>query len=80
MREDVRMPDEGSRDPSRAGRRPRGLVSVYSVAFVCLVGAGAAIALAAVDLLSSTTPLWVSTALSALAIVLAIASVFLPRR
>ena len=60
-------------------RRPRGWASLYALAFVVLVGAGAALTLAAVSLLESTRLLWVSTALSGLAIVLAIASVVLPR-
>ena len=60
-------------------RRPRGWTSLYALAFVMLVGAGAALTLAAVDLLGSTDLLWLSTALSALAIVVAIVSVVLPR-
>ena len=73
------MQDDGTSDRT-AGRRPRGSVGVYAVAFVCLVGAGVAITLAAVSLLSSTNLLWVSTALSGIAIVVAIVSVLLPRR
>jgi hypothetical protein len=55
-------------------------VSLYAVAFVLLVGAGAAITLSAVGLLASTRLLWTSTVLSGLAIVVAIVSVVLPRR
>ncbi len=61
-------------------RRPRGWVSLYAVAFVMLVGAGVAIALAAASLLRSTTLLWTSTILSAVAIVVAVLAVLLPRR
>ena len=63
-----------------APRRPRGWVSLYAVAFLLLVGAGAAIAASAAGLLESTRLLWTSTALSALAILGAIVSVALPRR
>ena len=66
-------------DPEGA-RRPRGWVSLYALAFVLLVGAGAAIAASALSLLESTRLLWVSSALSGLAIVVAVASVVLPRR
>jgi hypothetical protein len=55
-------------------------VSLYAVAFLLLVGAGAAIAASAAGLLESTRLLWTSTALSALAILGAIVSVALPRR
>lgn len=61
-------------------RRSRGWVSVYAMAFLLLLGAGVAIAASAEGLLESTRLLWVSTALSGLAIVVAIASVVLPRR
>jgi len=67
-------------DAPAAGRRVRGWASMYAVAFVLLVGAGAAMAAAAVSLLSSTRLLWVSAILSALAIVVAVVSVLLPRR
>jgi hypothetical protein len=60
--------------------RPRGWVSLYAVAFLLLVGAGAAIATSAAGLLESTRLLWTSTALSGLAIIVAIVSVALPRR
>jgi hypothetical protein len=59
---------------------PRGWVSLYAVAFVLLVGAGVAITLSAVSLLSSTRLLWVSTVLSGLAIVVAVVSIVLRRR
>lgn len=67
-------------DPVAGARRPHGWVSLYAVAFVLLMGAGAAIAASAVSLLESTGLLWVSAILSGLAILLAIVSVVLPRR
>ncbi len=73
-------PDQRTEPETVTGtRRPRGWASLYALAFVVLVGAGAALTLAAVSLLESTRLLWVSTALSGLAIVLAIVSVVLPR-
>ena len=76
MSEDVPMSDE----PRPAPHRPRGWVSLYAVAFLLLLGAGAAIAVSAAGLLESTRLLWTSTALSGLAILVAIVSVALPRR
>ena len=73
-------PDQRTEPETVPGaRRPRGWASLYALAFVVLVGAGAALTIAAVRLLESTRLLWVSTALSGLAIVLAIVSVVLPR-
>lgn len=75
--------DVVSNDPRAGGGVPRrslGWVSVYAMAFLLLVGAGVAIAASAAGLLESTRLLWASTALSGLAIVVAIVSVVLPRR
>ena len=58
----------------------RGWVSLYAVAFVLLVGAGAALVASAVGFLASTRLLWVSTGLSTAAIVVALAGLFIPRR
>jgi hypothetical protein len=58
----------------------RGRVSLYAVAFVLLVGAGAALVASAVGFLASTRLLWVSTGLSAAAIAVAVLGVLLPRR
>jgi hypothetical protein len=69
-----------SNEPQPVPRRPRGWVSLYAVAFLLLLGAGAAIAVSAAGLLESTRLLWTSTALSGLAILVAIVSVALPRR
>jgi hypothetical protein len=55
-------------------------VSVYALAFLLLVGAGAAMGASAVGFLTSTRLLWTSTVLSGLAILVAIVSVTLPRR
>jgi hypothetical protein len=74
--EDIGMPKGSEREPGR----PRGWVSIYAVAFLLLVGAGAAITASAAGLLLSTRLLWTSTILSALAILVAIVSVTLPRR
>ena len=58
----------------------RGWVTLYAVAFVLLVGAGAALVASAVGFLASTRLLWVSTGLSAAAIGVAVLGVLLPRR
>ena len=58
----------------------RGWVTLYAVAFVLLVGAGAALVASAVGFLASTRLLWVSTGLSASAIGVAVLGVLLPRR
>ena len=60
--------------------RARGWASVYAVAFLLMLAAAATIGVAARGFLASTTPLWVSTGLSAGSIVLAIVSLVLPRR
>jgi hypothetical protein len=59
---------------------PRGWVSLYFVSFALMLAAGAALASSAVNFLDSTRPLWLSTGLSALAILAAAAAVVLPRR
>jgi hypothetical protein len=60
--------------------RARGWVSIYAVAFVLLVLAGAALVSAALGFLESMRLLWISLALSGLAIVTAVVGVTLPRR
>jgi len=50
------------------------------VAFLLMLAAAATIGVAVRGFLASTTPLWVSTGLSAGSIVLAIVSLVLPRR
>jgi hypothetical protein len=67
--------EKRTRDP-----KARGWVSLYAVAFVLLVLAGAALVSAALGFLASTRLLWVSAGLSALAIVAAVLGVTLPRR
>jgi hypothetical protein len=79
--EDVRVsePTDTAAPPAGA-KRPRGWVSLYALAFVLLVGAGAAMGASAVGLLASTRLLWTSTILSGAAIIVAVLSVVLPRR
>lgn len=61
-------------------RGPRGWMSLYVASFVLMMTAALMLVLAARDLFSSLTPLWVSVGLSAAAIVAAVAGVVLPRR
>ena len=60
--------------------RPRGSLVLYVVAFVLMLAAGVALVMSAKGLLESTRLLWVSSVLSAGAIVAAVAGLFLPRR
>ena len=60
--------------------RPRGSFVLYAVAFGLLVAAGALLGIAAVTFLDSLPVLWASVALSALAIVAAVAGIVVPRR
>jgi hypothetical protein len=55
-------------------------MSLYVASFVLMMTAALMLVLAARDLFSSLTPLWVSVGLSAAAIVAAVAGVVLPRR
>jgi hypothetical protein len=66
-------------DASSAGRR-RGSIAVYGIAFVVMLAAGAALGLAARELLRETGLLWASIGLSAAAAVLAALSLALPGR
>jgi hypothetical protein len=61
-------------------RRPRGWVSLFAASFVLMIGAGVVLVLAARDFLRSLTPLWISVGLSTAAILVAVASLVLPRR
>ena len=66
---------------SRTGERPpRGSFALYVVAFVLMVAAGVALVASAKGLLESTRLLWVSAALSACAILMALVALFVPRR
>jgi hypothetical protein len=58
----------------------RGSFALYAAAFVLVLAAGVFLAVAATSFLASVTPLWTSAVLSAIAIVLSIASVVVPRR
>ena len=60
--------------------RPRGWLSLYAVAFGLMIGAGVALALSAREFLASIATLWVSSALSAAAIVVCLVGLWLPRR
>jgi hypothetical protein len=55
-------------------------VSLYAAAFVLMLCAGAALALAVRSFLSDLWPLWLSAGLSAGAVVLAVLGLVLPRR
>ena len=61
-------------------RSPRGSFALYVVAFVLMIAAGGALVASAKGLLESTRLLWVSSALSAAAIVAAVVGLFVPRR
>ncbi len=60
-------------------RRPSGVV-VYAAAFAAVLGAGVALAAASFGLLRSTRLLWVSVALSSVAVLLAVASLWISGR
>ena len=59
---------------------PRGSLAIYGAAFVVMLAAGLLLGLAAREFLRETGLLWASIALSACAVVLAVASLVLPRR
>ncbi len=58
----------------------RGWMSLYAVALALLVGAGVAFGVSAKGFLESIGLLWVSIALSAAAIVVALTALVAPRR
>ena len=62
------------------GPSPRGWMSLYAVAFFLMLAAAAVLAVAARSFLNDRSALWFSIGLSAGAIVVAVASVLLPRR
>jgi uncharacterized membrane protein len=57
-----------------------GWLSLYAGAFAGMLGAGVALAASSFGTLRSIGLLWVSVVLSVLAIAMALASLFLPRR
>jgi hypothetical protein len=61
-------------------KTPRGWLTLYAVAFVVMLVAGGLLGIAAREFLQNTWVLWLSTGLSALAIVLALVSLVAPRR
>ena len=60
--------------------RARGWTSLYLLAFVLVIAAGAVLLMSVLDFLASIRLLWVSIILSASAIVAALAGVLLPKR
>ena len=60
--------------------RSRLSTALYGVAFVCVLVAGAILAFAAKEFFKTTVTLWVSVGFSAVAIVLAVVSLFRGRR
>ena len=64
------------------GRRPKGRLgtALYGAAFVCVLVAGAILAIAAKDFFKTTVTLWLSIGFSAAAIVLAVVSLRRRRR
>ena len=66
--------------PAHDTPRPRGRGGLYALAFLLMLGAGAALLIDARGFLASTRVLWASTALSAAAIVVTVASVTLRSR
>jgi hypothetical protein len=61
-------------------KTPRGWLTLYAVAFVVMLVAGALLGIAARGFLTNTGLLLISSALSALALVLAVVAVVVPRR
>jgi hypothetical protein len=60
--------------------RRRGWLSLYAGAFALMLGAGIALSASSLGTLRSMGLLWTSAVLSVLAIAVALASLFLPRR
>lgn len=60
--------------------RTRGSFLLYAVSFVSLAAAGILLAIAAITFLDETAVLWASVALSAVAVVTAVAGLLVPRR
>lgn len=60
--------------------RPRGWVSAYVLAFLLVIGSAVAFTASATGFLESTKLLWLSTGLSAAAILFAVVGAVLPRR
>ena len=82
------MTESATEAPGRSGtpaegqapKARRGWASLYALAFLLMLMAAGSLVLEVRGFLASTRLLWISTALSALAIALAILSVVLPRR
>jgi hypothetical protein len=67
-------------DSVSGDQRPRGWISLYGLAFVLMLAAGAALAIAGRGFLRDRSLLWLSVALSATSIVSAVVGLVLPRR
>ena len=82
MTDDVPASTTATQDPVEptAAPRVRGWLSLYAVAFVLMLVAAGLFAAATIGTLTSLRMLRVSTVLSAIAIVVAILAVVLPRR
>jgi hypothetical protein len=65
--------------PTPETSKPRGWVSLYAVAFGLVLGAGVALAASSLGSLRSIGLLWLSAALSSVAIVVAVVSILVPR-
>lgn len=65
---------------SQEAPRPRGRAGLYALAFLLMMAAGAVLLIEVRSFLDSTRLLWVSTGLSAAALLVAIASVMLRSR
>jgi hypothetical protein len=82
MTDDVPASTTTSEEPveATAAPRARGWLSLYAIAFALMMVAAAFFAAATIGTLTSLRMLRVSTLLSAIAIVVAILAVVLPRR
>ncbi len=75
-----RIADEEPTVPDEARAAPRrGWISLYAVAFVLLLIAGALLVIASLGSLKSTSLLWFSAGFSTAAIIVAVASLVAPR-
>jgi hypothetical protein len=66
--------------PASAAKTQRGWLTLYAVAFATMLVAGALLGIAARGFLTNTGLLVLSSGLSALAIVLSIVAIVVPRR
>ena len=76
----VRGAQEASADARAAAPPGKGRISVYAVAFALMAAGAIALVTSSLGSLRSIGLLWISSALSVAAIVVAVASVLVPRR